>query len=110
MSYEERLSGEIMQKQESGKNNSEFPASRLDAGLSVSRKHRKSLILLSLTAVFLLAAASAQQTNNSKPEKAAASAVAVAPKAIKIWPGVAPGSEQWKQQEAMLGSDRKSVV
>ncbi len=68
----------------------------------MSRKHRNFLISFSLIAVSLLTAASAQETNNSKPEQPAASAVT--PKVINIWPGVAPGSEQWKQKETTLGS------
>ena len=72
--------GCIMQKQESRKNNLEFPASKLDAGSPMSRKHRKSLISLSLIAAFLLTTASAQETNNGKPGQPAASAVA--PKVI----------------------------
>lgn len=85
-----------MQKQESGKSNSEFPASRL------SREHRKSLISLSLIAAFLLTAASAQESKNGKPEQATTSAITT--KVINLWPGVAPGSEQWKQTETTLGS------
>ena len=57
---------------------------------------------LGLMASLLLTAASAQESNSSKPEQSAASSVT--PKVINIWPGVAPGSEQWKQPEATLGS------
>jgi non-heme chloroperoxidase len=97
MSYEERLAGEIVQKQESGKRNLEFPAFRFSTANSMSRKHRKSLISLSLIAAFLLTAASAQESKNSKPEQATTSAITT--KAINLWPGIAPGSEQWKQPE-----------
>jgi acetyl esterase/lipase len=62
----------------------------------LSRKHWRSGLAFSLTAAFLLTVASAQETNNSKPEQAAA------PKVINIWPGVAPGSEQWKQKESTI--------
>ncbi len=91
-----------MQKQESGKSNLEFPASRFNAANSMSRKHRKSLISLSLIAAFLLTAASAQESKNSKPEQATTSAITT--KVINLWPGIAPGSEQWKQPETNLGS------
>lgn len=68
----------------------------------MSKKHRISFIAVSLMAVSLLPAAKAQENNNSKPEEAATSAIAK--KVINLWPGVAPGSEQWKQPEANLGS------
>jgi acetyl esterase/lipase len=64
--------------------------------VSLIGKHRKPLFALSLIAVSLLNAASAQEANNSKPEQA------VAPKVIDIWPGVAPGSELWKQKETTI--------
>ena len=51
-------------------------------------------------AAFSLSLATAQENGNTQ----ATATPAVAPKVIKIWPGVAPGSEQWQQQEAMLGS------
>jgi hypothetical protein len=69
---------------------------------SMSKKHRISFIAVSLMAVSLLPAAKAQENNNSKPEEAATSAIAK--KVINLWPGVAPGSEQWKQPEANFGS------
>ena len=61
-----------------------------------------TLIALALIAVFSLFFASAQETNTSKPDQPATSAVA--PKVINIWPGVAPGSEQWKQKEATISA------
>ena len=65
--------------------------------------HWKSSIALCLLAASLLTSSSAQENNNSgKPEQGAAPAVA--PKVVNIWPGVAPGSEQWKQKETTLGS------
>ena len=97
-----------MQKQESGKSNLEFPASRFSAANSVSRKRRKSLISLSLIAAFLLTAASAQESKNSKPEQETTSAITT--KVINLWPGVAPGSEQWKQPETVLRSDGMETV
>jgi hypothetical protein len=49
-----------------------------------------------------LPAARAQENNNRKPEEAAAPAIAK--RVINLWPKVAPGSEQWRQPEANLGS------
>jgi acetyl esterase/lipase len=69
---------------------------------SMSRKHRTSLLALALMAAVCLRAAGAQGTNNSNLEKPAASAVTS--RIINVWPGVAPGSEQWKQKETTLGS------
>jgi acetyl esterase/lipase len=87
----------------------EFKASKLESaacGVNVAdpirRKDRKSLFVLALIAALSLSFASAQETNNSKPTQPATSAVA--PKVINIWPGVAPGSEQWKQKETTLTS------
>lgn len=51
-------------------------------------------------AALLLTVANAQEPNNSKPEQLATSGVT--PKVINVWPGVAPGSEQWKQKETTL--------
>jgi acetyl esterase/lipase len=64
----------------------------------MSRRRWRSLIALSLTAAFLLSVDRAQETSNSKQQ------LTVAPKIIDIWPGVAPGSERWKQKETTLGS------
>ncbi len=91
-----------MQKQESGKRNLEFWACMFSAVNSMSRKRRMTLTSFSLIAAFLLTAASAQESNNSKPEQA--TTPAVAKRVINLWPGVAPGSEQWKQSETNLGS------
>lgn len=89
-----------MHVQESPKGNLEFPTLRITGANSTSRKHRNSLIALSLMAAFLLTTASAQESTSSKPEQPATSAVM--PKVINIWPGVAPGSEQWKQKETTI--------
>jgi acetyl esterase/lipase len=70
---------------------------------AVNTNHRKSSIALCLLAASLSVSTSAQENNNSsKPEQV--TTPAVTEKVINLWPGVAPGSEQWKQQEAMLGS------
>ncbi len=91
-----------MLKQEAGKSNRDLPALRITGANSKNRKHRKSFIALLLIAALVLTSATAQETNNSKPEQEATSAIT--PKVINIWPGVAPGSEQWKQKETTLGS------
>ncbi|MGA7522002.1 MAG: alpha/beta hydrolase [Acidobacteriaceae bacterium] len=59
-----------------------------------------ALIALALIAAFSLSFASAQETDNSKLDQSAASPVA--PRAINLWPGVAPGSEEWKQKESTI--------
>jgi hypothetical protein len=68
----------------------------------MSGKHRTSLLALALMAAVFLSAAGAQETNNSKLDQPATSAVT--PRIINVWPGVAPGSERWKQKETTLGS------
>jgi acetyl esterase/lipase len=65
---------------------------------SMSEKRCRLRVAFCLTAAFLLAAASAQET--AKPEQAATAAPA--PKVVNIWPGAAPGTEQWKQKETTL--------
>src|SRR4051794_40469705 len=63
---------------------------------------RKLLVALGLIAIVLLTSASAQEVNNTKPEPAPKPAPEK--KVINLWPGVAPGSEQWKQPETVIGS------
>ena len=70
-------------------------------------KHRKALITLSLIASCLLSSASAQETND-KPEQPAAPAIST--KVINLWPGVAPGSEQWKQKETTINSGPMQTI
>jgi acetyl esterase/lipase len=90
-----------MQEQEFGNSDLEFTALIMETN-STRRRCGRIPVALSLMAFFVLSVASAQEGNSSKPEPAAAPAAA--PKVINIWPGVAPGSEQWKQKEATLGS------
>ncbi len=91
-----------MQKQEFG--NSNLQALVLNAiRENSSLKHRTFLVTLALVAASFLGVASAEDAATSKPEQAATSAT---PKVINIWPGVAPGSEQWKQPETVLDPDR----
>lgn len=74
----------------------------LELGLRVSnRNHRKLSMALCLLAASFLTSASAQE-NSSKLEQA--TTPGVTRKVVNIWPGVAPGSEEWKQKEATLGS------
>ena len=91
-----------MRKREPGKSNLKFPDLGVKGANSVRRKYLKSFIALWLLAAALLTSASAQQSNTS----AGPQAPTPAPKTvvINVWPGVAPGSEEWKQQETVLGS------
>lgn len=87
---------------------SELPAFSVTGSIAMRRKHRKPFIALWLLAVTLLTSAIAQESNNSKPEQAATPATTT--KVINLWPGVAPGSEQWKQPETTLGSQGMEQV
>ncbi|MGA9672030.1 MAG: alpha/beta hydrolase [Terracidiphilus sp.] len=69
---------------------------------SMSRHRYKPFVALSLITACVMTAASAQETNNGKPAQSVTTAVA--PKVINVWPGVAPGSEQWKQKEATISA------
>ena len=91
-----------MQEQESCKEQSRLSGPQDHKSKFMSTKHRKSLIALGLIASCSLSLASAQETNKSKPEQVTASAVTT--KIINLWPGFAPGSEQWKQFETTIGS------
>jgi len=64
----------------------------------MSRENLKSFIVLCLVGTAALGSTAAQESRISKPELATTTRV------ISLWPGIAPGSEQWKQQEAVLGS------
>ena len=62
-------------------------------------------IALWLLPAIFLTSASAQEARTSEPKRAPAT------KVIDLWPGVAPGSEQWKQPETTLGSgDMQRIV
>jgi acetyl esterase/lipase len=67
-------------------------------------KYRKLFAALGLIAVVFLASANAQEANKSKPEPAAIATPGPAKKVVNLWPGVAPGPEQWKQPETTIGS------
>jgi acetyl esterase/lipase len=58
---------------------------------------KSQFIALWLFSAILVRSASAQEPRNSGPEQASTA------KVINVWPGVAPGSEQWKQPETSLG-------
>jgi hypothetical protein len=64
----------------------------------MSRKYQKPLVALWLVVVATLGSARAQEKNSSKPEPTPTT------KVLNLWPGVAPGSEEWKQQETTMGS------
>jgi dienelactone hydrolase len=58
---------------------------------------RRSIITISLMTSILATAASAQNNSAGQPENPIS-----APKVIHLWPGIAPGSEQWKQKETII--------
>src|SRR5271157_234933 len=60
----------------------------------MSRKYRKSLMWLIPAILFVSAGRQASAQPPTTP----------APKTVNLWPGVAPGSEQWKQPETVVGS------
>ena len=62
----------------------------------------QSFIMLGFMAVALFTSTTAQEINKSKTEPSPPSAREKT--VINIWPGVAPGSEQWKQPETFIGS------
>ena len=74
----------------------------------MNRNNWKSFIALCmLTAAFSISA-SAQQNNTSRPEQETTPAATT--RVIKLWPGIAPGSEQWKQPETILRSNNMETV
>jgi hypothetical protein len=76
-----------MQRLEAGQSRRGPSEAWFTAAVSGSRRPRRSLVALGLLAAALMASASAAQE---------------ATKTVNLWPGVAPGSEQWKQPEATL--------
>lgn len=67
-----------------------------------SNDWRSSIVFWLLMASLSVSATAQESNNSSRLEQPAASASV--PKVVNIWPGVAPGSEQWKQKETTLGS------
>ncbi len=63
----------------------------------MSRHRHKPFIALCLIAACAITVANAQEAHSGKPAQPA-----LAPKVINIWPGVAPGSEEWKQKESTV--------
>ena len=59
---------------------------------------KNQFIALWLFPAIFLTSASAQETRTSGPAQTSTA------KVINVWPGVAPGSEQWEQSETTLGS------
>jgi acetyl esterase/lipase len=85
-----------MQVQEFRSGNQRLSVVRLTGANSMNRKHRKPFIALAVIAACSLCLANAQDTNSGKTQASAT------PKVINIWPGFAPGSEQWKQKESTI--------
>jgi acetyl esterase/lipase len=72
----------------------------------MQRKHWKPSIAFWLVAALSLTSATAQELKQRQHASSATRETV-----INIWPGVAPGSEQWKQPEGTLGSgDRERIV
>jgi len=69
---------------------------RQEAGKKSSRWHRRSFVALWLLGALAGSASAAQEATKSTSQDAPGR------KTIDLWPGVAPGSEQWKQPEATL--------
>lgn len=89
-----------MQRQKLAGSNQNFAFYRRTCADTISRGHGRLLGAFFLMTALLLSVANAQEPNRNKPEQPAISTIT--PKVIKIWPGVAPGSEQWKHKEATL--------
>jgi hypothetical protein len=70
----------------------------------MNRKYQRPFIALWLVAFAALGSARAQGSKSSNPEPATPT------KVINLWPGVAPGSEQWKQQESSMGAGGNVVT
>jgi acetyl esterase/lipase len=90
--------GGIVQKQKSASCNQNF-AFRRSTG-RMSRGHGRLIGAFFLMAALPLSVANAQEPNRIKSEEPAISTIT--PKVINIWPGVAPGSEQWKHKETAI--------
>ena len=67
---------------------------------SMRRRRSWPFIALALTTACVMSSANGQEANNGKPAQPAGPALT--PKVINIWPGVAPGSEQWNQKETTI--------
>lgn len=75
----------------------------------MKRKYQTNFCALTLLVTILGTAASrAQEKSFSNSEQTSESAVTT--KVINLWPGTAPGSEQWKQSETVLRSNGMETV
>ncbi len=76
----------------------------------MKRKYQTHFCALALLfTIYGTAAARAQEPNINNVGQTARTAVSA--KVINLWPGIAPGSEQWKQPETVLRSnDMETVV
>lgn len=76
--------------------------------ISANPTKRTKLLTLGLMAVGFLTPAIAQDSFGNKAGQF--QPFSGTPKVINVWPGVAPGSEQWKQKETTLGSGPRQRI
>lgn len=70
---------------------------KVDQSSSKTRRRHAQFLALVVLLVLIQMPANAQEANEGKPQSSA-----FAPRVIDIWPGIAPGSEQWKQKETTI--------
>lgn len=73
---------------------------RVTGADSMSRNRWTSLVTPWLVAATLLSSVNAEETNKSKPEETPTPETSKT--VLNLWPGVAPGSEDWKHPETTL--------
>ena len=76
--------------------------------ITMSRRRSSPFFSLVLITACALTVASGQESNDGKAAQSATPAPA--PKVINIWPGVAPGSEEWKQKESTIHMGRMESI
>lgn len=74
----------------------------------MSRRRSRAFFSLVLITACALTVANGQESNDGKAAQSATPALA--PKVINIWPGVAPGSEEWKQKESTIHMGRMESI
>lgn len=76
--------------------------------ITMSRRRSRAFFSLVLITACALTVANGQESNDGKAAQSATPALA--PKVINIWPGVAPGSEEWKQKESTIHMGRMESI